>query len=135
MADRPAVLIVEDHRETRTFLQMALDQRFTIHTASSAAEALEKSEGDDYDLLLIDIALGGEIDGIELVRRLRREPEFADTPMIAMTAHQLRENRSYYLERGFDEYLQKPFFPEDLLATIDRLLDDFSSDNERQPRT
>lgn len=119
---RPRVLIVEDHDETRFFLELTLEEHYDTHTASSGPEALERVEHDDYDVFVVDIALGEHMNGVELVEALRARPELAHRPMIAVTAHIFREGRDYYLEHGFDEYLRKPFFPETLLETIDELL-------------
>lgn len=124
------LLVVEDHRETRTFLDLALGDDYAVDCAVDATEALEMTEQTDYDLLLVDIALKDSIDGTELVDQLRQRPEYRDVPVIGMTAHQLREDRDFYLEHGFDEFLNKPFYPEDLLETIEALL----VDGRGQPR-
>lgn len=120
---KPKILVVEDHRETSTYLEMALSEDYEVHTAESATEALEKVKSDRFDLFLVDIALRDNIDGIELVTLLREMLEVQATPMIAMTAHQLKENRDFYLNHGFDEFLGKPFFPEELLEAIATLLE------------
>ncbi len=122
MTKSPSLLVVEDHQETRTFLVLALSDDYTIDTASDAHEALKKVEQTQYDLILIDIALGDTMDGTDLVKKFRQKPAYADTPMIAMTAHQLRENRIYFLRQGFDEFLGKPFYPEALIEAIEHLL-------------
>ena len=122
MTDRSVILVVEDHRETRTFLDLALSDKYRVETAESAAHALEKTAQTEYDILLVDIALRDTMDGMELVQRLREDQRYSDTPMIAMTAHQLHEEREHYLGGGFDAFLAKPFYPQDLLALIERLL-------------
>ena len=118
------LLVVEDHPETREFLEMALSDEFDVEFAVSAEEALEKVGDGDYDLLLVDIALPGEMNGVELVQCLRETPAHGELPMIAMTAHQLLEDRQYFLERGFDDYLAKPFYPSDLIEAIHKLVGD-----------
>ena len=131
-----SLLVVEDHPETWTFLEMALSEQFDVDHAASAAEAIEKIGDSRYDLLLIDIALPGEMNGIELLEYLRDTSDYSEIPAIAMTAHQLRHNRQHYLDRGFDDYLPKPFYPEDLKKAIDRLLgsDDNHRSVEHRPR-
>lgn len=123
--DRPpdaSILIVEDHLETRTFLELALSENYRVDTATDAPRALEMTTRSHYDLLLVDIALGEGINGVELVERLRAEPPFENVPIVATTAHQFREDRDYYLERGFDEYLPKPYFPQELFGVVERML-------------
>jgi CheY-like chemotaxis protein len=129
---RSRVLIVEDHAETRYFLELALEDPYQTETASTGEEALTKAERDEFDLLIVDIALGESMTGVELVELLRERPAYAQTPMIAVTAHIFREGRDYYLQHGFDDYLRKPFFPEALLASIEKLLSQRPS--EQQPR-
>lgn len=124
---RPLILIVEDHLETRTFLEMLLGEDYEIDTAESASEALRRVQQRAFDLFLIDIALRDSIDGTALVGMLRTQEEHKITPMIAMTAHQLQEDRQYYLDHGFDDYVGKPFYPQDLLDLIADLL------NQRSP--
>lgn len=126
------ILVIEDHRETRTFLDLALSDGYEVDCAADAESALEMTQKTAYDLLLVDIALQDTIDGVELVRRLRERPDYADTPVIAMTAHRKRYHRQTFLEQGFDEFLAKPFFPEDLLETIEGLL--ASKSTESRPR-
>lgn len=131
----PAILVVEDHRETRTFLDMALSDGYTVDCASDATSALEMTRQTDYNLLLVDIALQDTIDGTELVEQLRQRPDYQTTPMIGMTAHQVHDDREAYLQRGFDEFLAKPFFPDELLDTIKRLLQQADeSDKSHRPR-
>lgn len=116
--ERPLILIVEDHLETRTFLELLLGDEFILETAESATEALQKVKENSFDLFLVDIALRDSVDGTQLVGMLRDTVADKNTPMIAMTAHQLNEDRQYYLDHGFDDYIGKPFFPEDLLTII-----------------
>lgn len=130
---QPLILVVEDHHETQVFLNIALGDDYIVHTATNAAEAFEKTAEHNYGLLLVDIALRDKVDGLQFVEQLRQQSLYATTPIIAMTAHQLREERSYYIEHGFDEYLPKPFFPQELFDTIERLLDEVENKHTDQP--
>jgi DNA-binding response OmpR family regulator len=62
------------------------------------------------------------LDGLELCRQLRREPDFARTPIIMLTAAGQQADRSSGLSAGADEYLTKPFSPLALLALVEALL-------------
>ena len=119
---RTSILVVEDHQETRTFLDFALSGQYSVDCAADPDTALKMAEQHTYELFLIDIALHGTIDGAQLAEQLRRHPAYASTPMIAMTAHRMRNQRTRFLERGFDDFLAKPFLPDELLETIERLL-------------
>jgi CheY-like chemotaxis protein len=132
MTDQPLILIVEDDPGTRTYLEMVFSETHRTITAKSAACALKKAENDGFDLFLIDISLGEGLDGCELLIFFRQMPRFAQTPMVAMTAHQLRSDRNFYIERGFDDFIAKPFFPADLLVLVDRLLENKPSAPHRR---
>lgn len=116
------ILVVEDHRETRIFLDLALSDGYVVDCAAGAEAALQMTQEKSYDLLLIDIALQDTMDGIEVARLLRERSEYAEVPMIAMTAHRKKYHRDNFVARGFDEFLAKPFYPEDLLEAIEGLL-------------
>lgn len=112
------ILVVEDDLETRTFLELALDDTYEVLTAESASEALTHVQRQRIDLILVDIALRDEVDGLALVADLRRNEALEKTPMVAMTAHSMRADRQFYLDRGFDDFIGKPFYPQDLLDLI-----------------
>ncbi len=122
MDDQARLLVVEDHYETATFLELTLSDTYDVTIASSADEALQKADQHHYDLLLIDIALREEATGVDLVGWLRERPDYADVPMIATTAQYVDEKRCDYLGQGFDEFLPKPYYPEDLMELIEELL-------------
>ena len=117
-----SILIIEDHRETRIFLVMALEEDYDVDWASAPMEALEMAAEKTYDLLLIDIALHDDIDGAEVARRLRKRREYAAAPMIAMTAHRVQGEPEDFIGQGFDVFLPKPFFPDVLLEKVEALL-------------
>ena len=131
--DQARLLIVEDHFETRTYLRLALEGSHHVTVVSTAEEALLALEHGSCDLLLVDIALGKGMNGIELVASLRRSADYADVPIIGMTAHQFGNGRKEMLQEGFDAFLPKPFFPEDLLRLVTKLLSDGRPPKE-QPR-
>ncbi len=120
--NRKAILIVEDHRETRVFLRMTLEEDYDVEWAHDARKALEMAGEKAYDLLLIDIALHDDIDGAEVARRLRNRREYAAAPMIAMTAHRVQGEPEDFIGQGFDVFLPKPFFPDVLLEKVEALL-------------
>jgi CheY-like chemotaxis protein len=133
---RAHLLVVEDHFETRTYLRLALQGSYDVTTASTAEEALSLIEERPVDLLLLDIALGEGMTGSELMAHLRSVPAYTETPMIAMTAHHSHDRRDEVLDLGFDAYLSKPFFPDELLKLVARLLAHSPPDAEgQQPST
>ncbi|RPI71194.1 MAG: response regulator [Desulfobacteraceae bacterium] len=90
---------------------------YQIGTATRGAEALVKMEQQVFDLVLIDVIMP-EMDGYELCRRIRLRPEYAETPVIFLTAKSREEDRAQGLEAGGNLYLSKPISPDKLLKII-----------------
>ena len=116
------IAIVEDNPDNRLLMQAMLGALYEIteyETGSTALEGLKKSKP---DLIILDISLP-EMDGTEVLRRLREEPGFQDIPIIALSAHGMSEDRKHFLAAGFNDYVAKPILDEEkLLETIRRLL-------------
>lgn len=131
--NRPRLLVIEDHHETQAFFSMALEDDYDVDTATNAQRAWELADQNEYDLLLVDIALRDQINGVELVAKLRQWPAYKTVPMIATTAHQHHEEEQFYLDHGFDAYLAKPFYPEMLFELIASLIKAAKSDDKGRP--
>jgi two-component system phosphate regulon response regulator PhoB len=112
------ILVVEDEDAIREMLVMVLEQAdFQVTAAASAEEALQSLAENRVDLLVLDWMLPG-ISGVELARRLKREPGFKDLPIILLTARGEEEDKIRGLEIGADDYITKPFSPKELIARI-----------------
>jgi len=112
------VLIIDDDDRIRDLLSRYLIKHgYRASTAASADQARSKMVGLKYDLLIVDIMMPGE-DGLSLTRSLR---EYHDVPIILLTALSEAEQRIEGLRSGADDYLSKPFEPEELLLRIDNI--------------
>jgi two-component system phosphate regulon response regulator OmpR len=112
------ILIIDDDNRIRLLLQKYLSREgYRTSVAENAAMAREKMRGLSYDLLILDIMMPGE-DGLSLSRSLR---ESSDIPIILLTAKGESECRIAGLRAGADDYLAKPFEPEELLLRIDNV--------------
>ena len=116
------ILFVEDHPDTRCLLDHLLGEDAEIITASGAEEALAAFTSTEFDLLLIDINLGSGKNGVDLLRRVRRQESPVEIPAIAVTAYALPGDREGLLSEGFDGYVGKPFARRDLVETIEQVL-------------
>jgi CheY-like chemotaxis protein/anti-sigma regulatory factor (Ser/Thr protein kinase) len=119
-ANQPHVLIVEDDHETQKFLQLILNSGNTLHFADTAAEAWEILHREKISIVLMDISLRGEEDGLQLTRRIREQPGIADIPIIAVTAHAFADDKRRSIEAGCNDYLPKPFRMKQLQELIGR---------------
>ena len=111
------ILFVEDEPDIRDLVRMALEDEHSVFAAETAEEGLRRASDDPPDLILMDVSLGGPLDGLEATRRLRADPAFDRTPIVALTAHAMPGDRERVLAAGCDEHWTKPIT--DLLAFRD----------------
>ena len=120
MADR--VLIVEDEPNIVLSLQFLLGQEgYEVAVASDGLEALRAVESFQPQLVLLDVMLPG-IDGFEVCRRLRAQPE--GPKIILLTARGREAERQMGLDLGADLYVSKPFSTRELIASVRRCLEE-----------
>lgn len=117
------VLIVDDHPVNMKLVRVLLESEgHEVRTARCAAEALEALQSFRPQLILMDIQLP-DIDGIELTRRLRSDPQTAPIPIIAVTAYAMKGDEEKMLAAGCDAYVSKPIDTRALCHLVSRLLD------------
>lgn len=107
--NRPLVCVIEDYADSRVLITAVLSNAgMDVVTAGDGAEldAL-LAAGRQPRLFLIDLSLPGE-DGTSILRRLRSDARFTDTPMIALTAHAMAGDAERGRAAGFDDYITKP---------------------------
>jgi CheY-like chemotaxis protein len=119
---RPYVLLVEDNAQNCYLATYLLESGgYETTCVASGPEALKAIRRRRPDLVLTDIRLP-EMDGYELARHLRADPQFQDLPIIAVTSYAMPGDRSKALAIGFNGYLEKPIDPETFLAEIRQVL-------------
>ncbi len=114
-ADRTTVLVVDDHAEVRELVRVHLEPVFAILEAGDGNEALEEARRSLPDLVIADVMMP-ELDGYELCRRLRTDPELDCIPVILLTARATPAEAVEGLSHGADDYVAKPFDGAELLA-------------------
>lgn len=115
---QPNILIVEDEAALVELLTYNLEKAgFQTTVARDGEEALLAVAEDKPDLVLLDWMLP-YVSGIEICRRLRRNPETRDLPVILLTARGEEGDRIRGLESGADDYVVKPFSPSELIARV-----------------
>jgi DNA-binding response OmpR family regulator len=107
------ILVVDDEPINTRLLKFLLsDEGYEVMTAASADEALDVLNHDDFDLLLLDIMMPG-MDGLELCRQIRSRSQ---TPIIFVTSRGEVKDKVIGLRAGGDDYISKPFDPNEVLA-------------------
>jgi two-component system, OmpR family, response regulator MprA len=115
------ILVVDDERAVRDSLRRALElQGYQVDLAADGAEALARLEANGQpDAVILDILMPG-IDGLEVCRRIREEGN--EVPVLMLTARDAVGDRVAGLDVGADDYLVKPFAPDELVLRVRRLL-------------
>jgi len=116
------VLIVDDEAPIREMIAVALEMAdYRVLEADNAQAAHAMVVDHQPDLVLLDWMMPGT-SGIELARRLKREPTTAELPIIMLTAKGEEDNKIQGLEAGADDYITKPFSPRELVARLKAVL-------------
>lgn len=110
------ILVVDDEPQIRKQLKIGLGgYGYDVLTAGNGQEALILAAQQSPDVVILDISLGSEPDGIEVCRRLR---EWSNAPIIMLSVHNEEKTKVTALHAGADDYLTKPFGMEELQARI-----------------
>lgn len=118
---RLRVLVVDDAPDvTEMIATLIRFAGYEVTTALSASEAFNAARGDHYDAVVSDIGMPG-MNGYQLAEALRALPEYARTPLVAVTGFTMYDDRERARLSGFDDFLSKPINPSDLLDTLKRL--------------
>lgn len=118
----PRCLIVDDHDDGRAGCQEYLQSfGLDVEATGTAEDALLALTKQPIDLVIVDLQLPG-MDGWELIRQIRAMRDVAALPIVAVSACVFPEDRARAEEAGCDVFLTKPCLPDELLATIRRLL-------------
>ena len=116
------IAVVEDNPDNRLLVQVILEPFYDVVEYETGFAALEGLAAEKPDLVLLDISLP-EMDGAEVLRRIRADAQLKALPVIALTAHAMSGDRERYLSAGFNDYVTKPIVDEEiLLGAIKRLL-------------
>jgi phosphate regulon transcriptional regulator PhoB len=116
------VLVVDDEADIAELVSYNLKKEgFSVDTASDGETALLKLKKSSYSLVVLDLMLPG-LQGVELCRIIRKDPNISSLPIIMLTAKGEEVDRILGLEIGADDYITKPFSPRELVARIRAVL-------------
>jgi two-component system response regulator CpxR len=116
---RATVLLIEDDRELAGLMARYLgEHEYRVEMAGDGRTGLDRAFSADHDLVILDLMLP-HLPGMEVLRQLRRR---STIPVIVLTAKSMPEERVAGLQAGADDYLCKPFAPDELLARMDAVL-------------
>ncbi len=121
-SERASILLIEDNMDLRTFMRVELSSRYDILEAGDGLEGLATAIRENPDLIITDVMMP-EMDGFELCRKLREEPETSHVPIVMLTAKSSDEHNVEGVEAGADVYFAKPLNMLKLIPQIENLLD------------
>lgn len=122
MPEAMVALVVDDEKGIRFFLEETLQRAgHVVETASSGEDALEQLRETRFDLVFLDLILGGRVDGLRVLEAIRwRWPQ---TIVIILTAHGSLDSALSAIREGVDGYLLKPVEPEDVRRAVQEALE------------
>lgn len=115
-------LIVDDSKSMRQMIEMTLtDEGHDVIAAEDGVDALSKAAGKKFDVIVTDINMPN-MNGLELIAELRQKPEFKSTPILCLTTESGSDMKTKGKQAGATGWIVKPFEPEKLIKTVDRVL-------------
>lgn len=121
-ADAPRLLVVDDNPSLVNLVSSILESRYKLYLAYNGEEALARLAKDQVDLVISDVMMPG-ISGLELCQAIRADESIRHLPVILLTARGTSTDKIEGLDVGADDYIGKPFDPEELLARIRSLFE------------
>ncbi|MBA4310830.1 MAG: hypothetical protein C0425_10925, partial [Chlorobiaceae bacterium] len=116
---KPKVLLLEGEKINKNDAQLFTNKKYIVDIASTSEEAIEFANQNDYRIVLIDMSLGQELEGINTLTAMRKIPGYEDKPFIASTSYARVKDKQDFISAGFNYFLPKPFGKNDLLQILD----------------
>lgn len=115
-------LYVEDQIDSQILFKVQMRDLKEIEFATSFEKAIPLLKSKHFDLIVMDINLQGEYNGLDAMRAIKRMPNYADTPIIAVTAYILPGDRERFIKAGFNDFISKPVLRDKLETVIQKVL-------------
>ncbi|MBN2232773.1 MAG: response regulator [Deltaproteobacteria bacterium] len=128
MSEKKKILVVDDEPDFASIVKTNLESEgFTVNVAFNGVEGLEKVKADRPDAIVLDVMMP-EKDGYQVCAELKGDPQYADIPIVMLTAVASHVSSTRYSHRGgmsmeADDYLPKPASAAQIIASVKRLLD------------
>lgn len=113
------ILLVDDHPDIRRLMRLSLGSVYELSEADNAPAALVMARQAPPDLMVVDVMMPGEIDGLGLLDAVRADAALAGIPVVMVTARGQKHDEEDAMARGASAYVIKPFSP---LALKDRIV-------------
>lgn len=118
---KQTVLIVEDEISIAKAQELILSERYNVHLAHDGEAGLEKAKDIKPDIVVLDIMMP-KLSGYEVCRAIRNDARLAATKIVMVTAKNQDKDEALGMDLGADDYIMKPFEPEELLHVVSQVL-------------
>lgn len=115
------IIVVDDDPASRSVISLFLRKEYDIEVSATGEEAIQMMQTQFYDMILLDISLGKGINGLDLIKLIRKKQEYISIPVMAVTAHAMVGDREKFLSEGFNDYIAKPFTKQELMNKVSEL--------------
>jgi len=116
------VLIVDDHSDIRRLIRITLGRNFEVFEAEDGSSGLELTRKLKPDVVVLDVMMPGELDGLQVLEAIRADARLAHTRVIMVTARGQVSDYDDGMAKGADAYFTKPFSPLQLVTCIKEML-------------
>lgn len=118
------ILVIEDNEQNLYLVRFILERSdYEVFAATDGLTGIELASRLKPDLILLDIQLPG-MDGYTVARSLRKNPDFVDTPIVAVTSYAMPGDREKTIESGCSDYIEKPIDPDTFITKVKKHLPD-----------
>jgi CheY-like chemotaxis protein len=121
---KPKILVVEDDYENQRFLQLFLKKNFIVFACDSEQSFYQYLNNYQINIILMDISLRGQKDGLQLTKEIKNSEKFKDIPVVCLTAHAFQQDRENAMNAGVDIFLTKPVNNSYLMETLLNMVKD-----------
>jgi two-component system, sensor histidine kinase len=122
MEEKIKLLILDDDEMSRIYVSLVYKKKAFVDAVENAESAIRKATEVIYDVVILDIGLKGKLNGMDVLKEMRKLPGYDKVPIIAFTAFAMAGDREKFLKEGFNDYISKPLTRDDLFALVDKNL-------------
>jgi CheY-like chemotaxis protein len=112
------ILLVDDHSDIRRLIRITLGKAFEVQEAEDGVSGLEMIRQLKPDLVVLDVMMPGELDGLQVLDAIKSDPQLKRIPVFMVTARGQMRDQDEGIGRGANAYFIKPFSPLQLVAAI-----------------
>lgn len=119
---KPTILLVEDDIASTDITRLFLKELCDVDIAHEGKEAIKMAKQKKYPLVLMDIGLGKNMNGMQATQEIKKIHGYENTPVGALTAYAMKGDKEEFLSAGLTDYLSKPFEKVQLIEWVKKLL-------------